>query len=54
MAKVKALTSFAGLISMPKGKVGEITDEVILSDLIRAGYVEVLKEKTPAKKKGDK
>lgn len=60
MAKVKALVSFAGKISMPAGKVGEITDEAILSDLLRAGYVEELKEekpetpKTPARKKGGK
>lgn len=60
MAKVKALVSFAGKVSMSAGKVGEITDEVILADLLRAGYVEELEEKapkvpkTPAKKKGGK
>lgn len=61
MAKVKALVSFAGKVSMSAGKVGEITDEVILADLLRAGYVEELGEKkaeapkSPAKKsKGGK
>lgn len=60
MAKVKALVSFAGKVSMSAGKVGEITDEVILADLLRAGYVEELETekvktpKAPAKKKGGK
>ena len=52
MAKVKALVSFAGKVSMSAGKVGEITDPVILSDLVRAGYVEELEsEKVEAQKK---
>ena len=53
MAKVKALVSFAGKVSMSAGKVGEITDPVILSDLVRAGYVQELEveaPKAPAKK----
>lgn len=61
MAKVKALISFAGKVSMSAGKIGEITDPVILSDLVRAGYVEELEsekveaQKAPAKKtKGGK
>lgn len=61
MAKVKALVSFAGAVSMSANQVGEITDYAILSDLLRAGYVEELeseKVEAPkadtAKKKGDK
>ena len=42
MAKVKAITSFAGIITMSAGQVGEIEDEAILKDLKSAGYVEVL------------
>ena len=39
--KVRAKTSFSGpLISMARGKTAEITDEVILQDLLQAGYVE--------------
>ena len=57
MAKVKALISFAGIVSMSAGEVGEIEDNEILKDLKSAGYVEVLdKEEQKAKsskKKGD-
>ena len=42
MAKVKAITSFAGIITMSAGQVGEIEDKAILKDLKSAGYVEVL------------
>ena len=44
MAKVKAITSFAGIITMSAGQVGEIEDEAILKDLKSAGYVEVLEK----------
>ena len=44
MAKVKATTSFAGIITMSAGQVGEIEDEAILKDLKSAGYVEVLEK----------
>ena len=37
---VKALTSFAGKISMHAGEIKEIADEAIVRDLLRAGYVE--------------
>ena len=42
MAKVKALTSFAGIISMSAGEVAEIADNAVLKDLLSAGYVEEL------------
>ena len=57
MAKVKALISFAGIVSMSAGEVGEIEDNEILKDLKSAGYVEELGSKktetvkAPAKKK---
>lgn len=60
MAKVKALVSFAGKVSMSAGKVGEIIDEAILADLLRAGYIEEIETekveapKAPARKKGGK
>lgn len=44
--KVKANISFTGAtFSMVGGQEREITDEVILSDLIKAGYVSPLEEK---------
>lgn len=46
--KVKANISFTGAtFSMVRGQVREITDEVILSDLIKAGHVSPLEEKQP-------
>lgn len=43
MARLKALKSFAGKISMYAGEVKEVTDEAIVKDLLHAGYVEVVK-----------
>lgn len=60
MAKVKAKTSFAGVVTMGAGEVREITDAEIVKGLVSAGYVEEIKAtptkeaKAPAtKKKGD-
>lgn len=38
--RIKALISFAGSISMYAGEKRECNDKVILSDLLKAGYVE--------------
>ena len=47
--KVRAKTSFSGpLISMARGKTAEITDEVILQDLLQAGYIEAEEAETAA------
>lgn len=51
MIKVVCLVPFAGTISMAKGEVREVSDEVA-DDLIQAGYVE--KEKPPKAKKTKK
>lgn len=40
----RALVSFSGLISMSMGEVREIKDESIVNDLLKAGYIEELKE----------
>ena len=40
---VKALTSFAGAVSMGAGETRDIDDKAILRDLIAAGYVEAEK-----------
>ena len=43
--KVRAKVGFSGVsVSMSVGQVGEITDEVILADLLKAGYVEKVKD----------
>lgn len=44
--KVKAKVSFSGLVSMAAGETAEITDNVVLQDLLDAGYVEVVKAAT--------
>ena len=43
--KVKALVSFSGLVSMSKGEVKDIRDKSIVTDLLRAGYVEQTEKK---------
>ena len=35
----KAIVSFSGIISMSKGKVGEISDQSLVDDLLKAGYI---------------
>lgn len=42
----KALTSFTGLLSMAQGEIKEITDKSVIKDLIRAGYIEEVKDYT--------
>jgi hypothetical protein len=39
-----ALTSFSGVISMSMGEVREISDKAIVRDLLKAGYIQELKE----------
>ena len=55
--KYKALVSFVGEISMAKGNIKEISNKELISDLLKAGYIEEVKEKSkeepkaPTKKK---
>ena len=43
--KVIAKVGFSGpATSMSVGQVGEITDKAVLADLLRAGYVEEVRE----------
>lgn len=44
--RVRALTSFAGRISMSKGEVMEVKDKTILQDLLHAGYITEVKAET--------
>lgn len=46
--KVKALTNFAGAVCMVSGETRNITDEVLVKDLIGAGYVEAVEEQKEA------
>lgn len=48
--KIKAKTSFCGILSMAKGEVRECSNQAVLTDLLKAGYVEEVKE-NPAEKK---
>ena len=47
---VKAKASFAGKISMIRGKIRDIPDKEVVNDLLRAGYVELIE---PAKQSND-
>ena len=42
--KVKALKSFSGAVTMCSGQEKEISDEFILKDLLKAGYVEAIED----------
>ena len=42
--KYRALVSFSGLVSMRKNEVKDIRDKAIVTDLIRAGYVEPIEK----------
>lgn len=52
----RALKSFSGIVSMAEGEVKDISDTLIVNDLVKAGYIEEVKPaegkaKEPAKKK---
>lgn len=44
----KALKTFGGIVSMRKGELKDISDPIIVKDLLKAGYIEEIK---PAKGK---
>lgn len=50
---VKALKSFAGIVSMYTGETREIAEDEIAKDLLKAGYIKEIEEAKVAKK-GDK
>lgn len=52
--KVKALKTFSGALSMHKGEVREISDDYILADLTKAGYIEPDTPKRSVKKNESK
>lgn len=46
----RALTTFGGVVSMRKGQEKAIADKAVADDLVRAGYVEQIKEEKKSKK----
>ena len=51
--KIRAKLNFSGLISMRKGEERELEDELLLKDLLKAGYFEDVAPVQP-KKRGAK
>jgi ribosomal protein S19E (S16A) len=47
----KALKSFSGLVTMAENDIKEIKDEKIVKDLLKAGYIEKVKDETKNIKK---
>ena len=47
--KYRALVSFVGQISMAKGEVKEISNKMLISDLLKAKYIEEIKEEKDIK-----
>lgn len=45
----RATVTFSGLISMTAGEVRDITEPLIVSDLLKAGYIERVEEDKPEK-----
>ena len=48
--KVVAVKSFSGAVAMRKGETRELTDEAVVRDLIRAGYIAEVKPAAKLKK----
>lgn len=48
--KIRALTSFSGVLCMAKDEVIECDDKTVLNDLLSAGYVEPAEEKKAPKR----
>lgn len=44
----KALKSFCGQVTMRRGELKEITDPIVVNDLLRAGYIEKFTPGPPA------
>ena len=49
--KFKVLVGYSGVVSAPLDSIVEYTDDVIINDLLQAGYIEPVKQaKTKSKK----
>ncbi len=42
MMRVRALKSFCGAVTMRRGQEAELADSPVLTDLLLAGYIEIL------------
>lgn len=49
--KIEALKGFCGILSMAKGEVREYSDQAVLSDLLKAGYVKEIRHEEEKKTK---
>ena len=52
--KVKALRSFSGAETMSRGQEKDISDEYVLADLLKAGYVEAIEDGEPDQNEPEK
>ena len=52
--KIKALKSFCGTLTMAQGDVREYSDETVLSDLLKAGYIEEVPAEQTSRRKAVK
>lgn len=43
--KVKALVSFAGIVSMGENEIAEISNDEVVKDLVKAGFIEIMADK---------
>ena len=51
--KIRALISFSGVLSLGKGQEMEYDDDVVLQDLLQAGYIEEVETPTKGVKKNE-
>lgn len=51
--KIRAIVSFSGVISMAKGSEMEYDNDVVLQDLLQAGYIEEVETPTKGVKKNE-
>lgn len=51
--KIEAMVSFCGVLSMSKGEIRDYSAEPVVSDLMEAGYIREISEKTAEKTKPD-
>ena len=49
----RALKSFTGLATMRRGEVKEIKNEVLVKDLLKAGYIELVEDVKPEPSKAE-
>ena len=52
--KIKALKSFCGTLTMAQGDAREYSDETVLSDLLKAGYIEEVPAEQSSRRKAVK